>query len=272
MRIRTNQYLFLITIFALLTALLGCGKNSEKAAETPSLTLFVAASLTDVLQEIGDAYSQNNSVDMVYNFAGSGALARQLLEVPRADLFLSASERWMDRVEEGNRLLSGSRYTLLSNSLVVIANKGADYEIASPTDLCGPSFRYISIGDPASVPAGRYARRWLESLQCPDGSSVWNRIENRVAPAPDVRAALAQVEGSVDVVGIVYRTDYIARQEAVRLVYELPVSKGPKIEYPVAVIKATESPDLARAFLEFLGGSTARVLFAEHGFTLISGK
>ena len=206
-----KRHLRLIAIFALLTSVFGCGSQSESGADPATLTLFVAASLTDVIQAVGDAYERDSSVHIVYNFASSGALAQQLLAAPRADLFLSASERWMDEVERGDRLLNGSRRTLLSNSLVVIANNGSDYEMEVARDLCELSFAFLATGDPDSVPAGRYARQWLESVGCPDGQGAWSKVDGRLSPTPDVRAALAQVEGSFDVIGIVYRTDYIAR-------------------------------------------------------------
>ena len=265
-----KKHLRLIAIFALLTSVFGCGSQSESGADPATLTLFVAASLTDVIQAVGDAYERDSSVHIVYNFASSGALAQQLLAAPRADLFLSASERWMDEVERGDRLLNGSRRTLLSNSLVVIANNGSDYEMEVARDLCELSFAFLATGDPDSVPAGRYARQWLESVGCPDGQGAWSKVDGRLSPTPDVRAALAQVEGSFDVIGIVYRTDYIARQRDVRLIHEIAAADGPRIQYPAAIVNATQRPTMARDFLDFLSSPAAAALFAEHGFTLAS--
>ena len=254
--------------------LAGCGipENGDDAASQPTLTLFVAASLTDVAQALGDAFAEEHGVRVVCNFAGSGALAQQLLAAPRADLFLSASERWMDVVEEGGRLLPGSRRTLLSNQLVVIGHPQSDYALADPTGMAELPFAFLAVGDPASVPAGRYARTWLQSVSTASGSSVWEALEARLSPAPDVRSALTQVTGRRDVIGIVYRTDVSARPNEVRELYAVPVEAGPPIAYPAAILRESTHPDLAQTFLAFLQSPTARTLFEESGFTVLASQ
>lgn len=259
----------IVTVMASIPALAACSGSAPDHAGSPALTLFVAASLTDVIQQVGDAYARERPVELTYNFAGSGALAQQLLAAPRADLFLSASERWMDEVEGAGRILEGSRRTLLSNSLVVIVNPGAGVRSVTPADLCAPWFRYLAIGAPDSVPAGRYARQWLQSIGCADGAGAWSRVEALVSPAPDVRAALAQVEGSADVAGIVYRTDYVARRSRVRLVYEVPADEGPAIRYVGGIVASSAAPGAARELLEFLAGPRARALFERSGFRTV---
>ena len=241
----------------------GCHK-ADKQKET--LTLFVAASLTDVIQEIGESYQKDHPVEIVYNFASSGALAQQLLASPRADLFLSASEKWMDAVENGGKLKSGARRTFLSNHLVVISNAKSDYELNAPIGLAELPFRFLSIGDPASVPAGRYAKLWLSSVDLEGGSSLWDKVSDRISPAPDVRSALIQVEGSVDVVGVVYETDYKVRPSGLRLLYRVPTGEGPKISYAVGILNETQSPDLAQDFLDYLGTLEISGMFEKYGF------
>jgi len=260
------QFLVLLVILTLLTA---CGKQPDSQEAPAKLTLFVAASLTDVIQEVGNAFKQTHEVALYYNFASSGALAQQLLASPRADLYLSASQRWMDEVEAGNRLLDGTRQTLLSNSLVVIANKNSDSRMQSPSDLERLAFNYLSIGDPAHVPAGRYAKQWLELISAGQGQSLWDTLAARLSPAPDVRAALMQVEGSADAIGIVYRTDYMARKDKVRLLYEVPLDEGPQIQYPAAVIRSSASQMLAQKFLNYLSSPEATSIFEKHGFMVM---
>lgn len=260
----------IVATLALVASLTACTGVRDGGDRSPSLVVFVAASLTDAMQEVGEAYAATRPVDIAYNFASSGALAQQLLAAPRADMFLSASERWMDEVEAGDRLVPDSRRTLLSNSLVLIANASSGAAAGSPELLCAPEFTYLAIGDPDSVPAGRYAREWLRAYICSGGASAWDRVSGRISPTPDVRAALAQVEGSVDVIGVVYRTDYLSRQDGVRLLYEVPVGEGPEISYPVALVRDTRKDQIGRDFLEFLGGAEARRLFERHGFTVVA--
>jgi molybdate transport system substrate-binding protein len=231
--------------------------------------VFVAASLTDAMQEVSAAFEKERDVEVFHNIASSGALAQQLLATPRADLYVSASQRWMDVVERGGRLKDGTRRSLLSNTLVVIGHPSATRAFEAPSDLLEWPFRFLAIGDPDSVPAGRYAKIWLESLRVDAATTLWAELRGRVSPAPDVRAALAQVEGSADVIGIVYRTDTIASGGQVRLLYEVPAEDGPRIEYPLAVLRGTAEPELAAEFLRFLSGPEARMLFERHGFAVI---
>jgi molybdate transport system substrate-binding protein len=256
----------IILTFFVATSFVGCGEN-ETATKT--LTVFVAASLTDVIQEVSVEFKKAHDVDIFHNFASSGALAQQLLASPRADLYVSASQRWTDAVERGGRIKDGTRRTLLSNTLVVIGHPSSTRAFEAPSDLLEWPFRFLAIGDPDSVPAGRYAKIWLESVRVDAATTLWEELQGRVSPAPDVRAALAQVEGSADVIGIVYRTDTIASGGQVRLLYEVPVEDGPKIEYPAAILRETPEPELAAEFLRFLSGPKARTLFEKHGFAVI---
>lgn len=271
-RTRSRGRAPLVAAIMLLVAMAPGCEQTRTSEEDSSLTLFVAASLGDVIERVGAEYERTHDVELVYNFGGSGALAQQLLASPRADLFVSASQRWMDVLQERGRLVGSSRRTLLSNELVVIANRRSDLRLDSPADLCAADFEHLSIGDPEFVPGGGYAREWLRSVPCPDGGSLWSLMRDRIAPAPDVRAALTQVAGNIDVVGIVYRTDYAARPDAVRLLYEVPVEGGPDIEYPAAVIATSTAPELARDLLDTLQGPAARAVFEEHGFSAPPGS
>ena len=249
-------------VFLAAAAAPGCGEKGR----ADRLTLYVAASLTDAIQETAEVFEAKNGIEITCNFGGSGSLAQQILAAPRADLFLSASQKWMNAVAEGDRVAPGTRQTLLSNSLVVIANPDAPWSVKAPEEIAGLPFEHLSIGDPDSVPAGQYAKTWMESVKSAGGGSLWDQVKDRISPAPDVRAALAQVEGSADVIGVVYRTDYAARRDAVRLLYEIPREAGPKIEYPIASIKEAENEAAARAFLAFLTGPEAAEIFRKHGF------
>ncbi len=260
------KQIFILIVSCATLCFAGCGK---KNAETKSLTLFVAASLTDVIQEISAEFKKEHNVEIFHNFGSSGALAQQILASPRADLFFSADQRWMNEVANGGRIKDGTRRTLLSNRLVVIGHRSSTWELEDPAALSKLPFRFLAIGDPASVPAGKYAKTWLESLKGDGGNTLWNEVEvqGRISPAPDVRAALAQVEARSDVIGIVYGTDYSASGGKVRVIWE--VQDGPKIEYPVAILSETPEAKLAAEFLTFLRSPEARKLFEKHGFAVV---
>lgn len=249
--------------------LCGCRPNPSPHLEASSLTIYVAASLTDAIQEVAEAFTETRPSTFVFNFASSGALAQQLIAAPRADLFLSASERWMQAVEATGKLAPGSATAFLSNSLCVVAHPASNYVLETPKHLPALTFRHLAIGDPESVPAGRYARAWLETLIGGNGLSIWETLAGRLSPAPDVRAALAQVENTRDVVGIVYGSDYVAHASRVRQLYALPASKGPSIRYFAGRLAEAPEPELAQAFLDFLDTEEARAIFERYGFTPI---
>ncbi|HEX5724187.1 MAG TPA: substrate-binding domain-containing protein, partial [Longimicrobiaceae bacterium] len=152
---------------------------------------------------------------------------------------------------------------LLSNTLVVVAHTEAEWTVDAPCDLAALPFRHLALGDPAAVPAGTYARRWLESVEC-GGRPLWDTVAERVAPAPDVRAALGLVLADPAVVGMVYRTDWLAFAGRARVLHE--VRGGPPIRYVLAQVAEGANPAGARRLAAFLADSAAARVFAAHGF------
>jgi molybdate transport system substrate-binding protein len=252
---------------ALLAGATACAPPADPAE--PEVVVFAAASLRDALLALEEPARREAGLAPVYNFAGSNVLARQIEAAPAADVFLSADERWVNELEAAGRLLVGSRHTLLSNRLVAVARPDGPAGIAAPADLAGDGYRFLSLGDPAAVPAGIYARRFLETARLPGDATLWNAVRERVAPAPDVRAALAMVEARRDAVGIVYATD-AATSDAVRVLFEVPPELAPQIRYAAAAVAGGPAGGaVARAFLGFLASATARRVFEEHGFEVL---
>ena len=196
---------------------------------------------------------------LVFNFGSSGDLARQILAADAADLFFSADEKEMDRVAA--QIDPDTRRALFANELVVIEpddERPSLFRQPFEPEQLG-SVPLLSLGDPATVPAGRYARAWLESR------GAWAGVEARVAPAVDVRAAMAAVETGAMRAGIVYRTD-AARSTRVRIVFSVPASEAPEIRYPLAVLAGRPQAERARALAAFLASEEAATVFARHGF------
>jgi molybdate transport system substrate-binding protein len=151
---------------------------------------------------------------------------------------------------------------LLANSLVIVtaADSAA---VLSPRDLTNAAVQRVALGDPKTVPAGTYAKAYLEK------SGLWPGIEAKVVPCENVRAVLAAVEsGNVDA-GLVYKTD-AAISKKVRVVFEVPAGDGPKITYPAALVKDAPQPEAANKFLGYLAGNEAGAVFARHGFVVLS--
>jgi molybdate transport system substrate-binding protein len=252
-------------------ATLACGRSAGDETAGASgrrteLIVFAAASTRDALQKIESGYERDHNIDIVYSFGSSGNLARQILASPKADVFLSADEIEMMRLDSAGLIISATRRDLLSNQLVVIEPSDVQSIFAEPftvSQLSGPRVRRLSLANTASVPAGRYAKAWLEQHQ------VWDELENRVIPATDVRAALAAVESGGADAGIVYSSD-VAPSRKARVVYSVPPGEGPRIVYPVAVISGTAAEVHARAFVDYLASPAARTVFEESGFLFIA--
>ena len=235
---------------------------SGAEAPPPEIAVYAAASLKDALTTMAPACEAHAGVRLVHNFGATNDLARQIVAANKADLFFAADESWMDKVAEAHLIGEGSRRALLSNRLAVVVPIDSTLAIASAADLAGAAVRRLALANPEAVPAGRYAKAWLES------AGAWARVSRRVVPAPDVRAALAAVEAGAVEAGVVYTTD-AAISHRVRVAYVVPESEGPRIVYPLAALKDRPHTDLARRVAECYAGPYARAIFERFGFVVI---
>lgn len=247
--------LVLLTVFALS----GCATHGDRPSADTRLVVSAAASLTPVMETLATAYTAAGGAAIELNLAGSGTLAAQILSGAPVDLFISADQRQMDRVAERQGIEADTRVDLLSNQLVVIGPLGTSLHVSSPAGLLVPEIRRIAIGEPTAVPAGAYARQYLESV------GVWAALADRILPTQDVRAALATVASGDADAGVVYRTDAASSSEVTTL-YEVPLPEGPSIGYPAAVVAGSAAPEEARGFLRYLRGPEAGAVFSAAGF------
>jgi molybdate transport system substrate-binding protein len=222
--------------------------------------VYAAASLTDALKEIAAAYEKQSGDKLQFNFSASSMLARQIEEGAPADLCFSADKAKMDALEKRDLLLPGTRRSLLSNLLVMVVPTDASAVPKLAADLAKPEFKKIALAEPQTVPAGIYAREYLQKL------GLWDAVKEKVVPTENVRAALAAVESGNVEVGIVYKTDSLISKK-VKVAVEVPAAEGPKISYPIAVLKSSKQPDRAKKFAEYLAGPTPRSVFEKFGFT-----
>jgi molybdate transport system substrate-binding protein len=240
--------------------LLGAVATSATAAQR-GLIVFAAASLSTALPEVGEAFTAETQIPVTLSFAASSALARQIESGAPADVFVSADQDWMDYLQARHLIVGESRVNVLSNELVLIApaDSMAKLSIAPGFGLAaalGKSGR-LAMGDPASVPAGKYAQAALTRL------GVWASVEQKIAAADNVRAALSFVARGEAPFGIVYATDARAEPK-VRVVDVFPASTHEPIAYPAAATgRATAE---ARAFVRYLVGPKAQAILARAGF------
>lgn len=232
------------------------------AAETHPVTVFAAASLHDALDAISESYRGAEREPVTPVYAASSALAKQIESGAPADIFISADEQWMDYVASRGLIDTTTRMDLLGNTLVLIAPVNSPLRLAiAPGFPLGKALGggRLAIGDPASVPAGIYAKAALEKL------GVWGDVADKLAPTADVRAALVLVERGEAPAGIGYGTDAEASKK-VRIVGAFPEDSHPPITYPIALTRSAR--DGARRFYNYLRGSDAGAIFTRFGFTV----
>jgi len=230
-------------------------------APTP-ITVSAAVSLTDVLTAIADEYGRRGLGSIRFNFGASNVLARQIVDGAPVDVFISADDAQMDVVAAAHLVKADTRVPLLRNQLAVVVPNDRPRTLRSIRDLTDPAFKRIAIGDPTAVPAGVYARQYLEA------QGVWQALEPRIVPAGSVRAALSAVESGAADAGIVYRTD--ARLALrVTVAWVVSASDGPRIIYPGAIISTSSSVSESKRFLDYLRSDPATRLFERFGFTTI---
>jgi molybdate transport system substrate-binding protein len=230
------------------------------AAAQPSLVVLAATSLTDVLQEVSDAYARKTDQTVSLTFAGSSKLARQIEAGAAADVFLPADEESMEYVDKRHLIDPASRRALLRNRLVLIAPAPTPIELKivpgfALTAALGKA--KLAMANPEIVAAGRYARYALISL------GVWNSMSDRVVMADSVPGTLALVARGEAPLGIVYETDAL-REKGVRVVDIFPANSHPQIVYPVAVTSKAKAG--AARFVEFLESPDGSKIFKQYGF------
>lgn len=250
--------------FLLLLLLLPAWLAGGAVRAEPPIVL-AAASLTESLTDAAKAWAAQGNGAPRLSFASSSTLARQIEQGAPANIFASADQQWMDYLDTRKLIVPGTRGDLLGNSLVLIvpADRRTEVKIGPGFDLSallGPGGR-LAMGDPAHVPAGLYGREALTNL------GGWEKVQDRVAPAPDVRSALLLVERGEAPAGIVYATD-AAAAKGVAVAGVFPLGSHKPITYPFAIVAGHDTPD-ARSFLAFLRSPAARPIFAERGFTVI---
>ena len=244
-------------LFALLAIV-----SIPRAGSGEDVTVFAAASLADAVEEVARGYEQATGNKVVLNVGASSDLSRQIQAGAGADLFFSADRAQMDALEKAGLVRGADRVELLSNALVVVVPASAATIIAAPAGLA--RLRRIALADPEAVPAGVYARAYLESV------GLWPALRDRVIPTLNVRAALAAVEsGNVDA-GIVYRTD-AAMSRRVRVAFTVPADRGPRIVYVLASLAASRKAG-ALDLMRRLASPAAAAVFQKYGFVVLAPR
>lgn len=237
--------------------------SSVATLQRTSLTVSAAISLSQALQELKRVYQTSNpNVTITYNFGASGALAQQIQQGAPVDVFFSAATRQMNDLQQSNLLINDTRRNLLTNRLVLITPKNG-LALSDFKELTDAKTKKIAIGEPKSVPVGQYAQEMLTKL------GLWQQLQPKLVLANNVRQVLTFVEsGSADA-GIVYTTD-AKTSDKVTVRLTAAENLHSPIVYPLAVIRNRRNPAAAKAFVDFLAGDRAKIVFQKYGFGIAS--
>lgn len=243
--------------------------NPSQAAPSNQLTLSAAASLKNVMEEIEPIFQQEHpETEIIYNFASSGSLQRQIEQGAPVDIFISAATDKMDALEKQGLLLTETRRDLLKNQMVLVTsvnNKKNNLKLDNFENLTTKEITIIALGEPKSVPAGKYAQEVLNYFKIAD------KVNSKAVYGKDVRQVLNYVAtGNVDA-GIVYRTDAQV-SDNVQIVATAPETSHSPVIYPIAVIKDSDNPEVATELIEFFTTPEAQAVFEEYGFVSVSSN
>jgi len=255
--------ILLVIVLLMFGALQGsCGN-----ATSPSQSVLVSAavSLTEVLEDVAEAYEKASGEQIVLNLGSSNTIARQIVAGAPTDVFISADVRQMKRIEDAGRVDPRDRIDLLTNQLVVVVAPLVTEDPVSLKGLLIPSIRRVAIGDPSAVPAGVYWREYLES------SGLWEDLLPKLVPVSSVRAALVAVEHGTAEAAFVYRTDVLMASRS-RLAFAVPYEEAPSVVYPAAILRQARNRDGACRFLAYLRSSIVQKIFEKYEFGVLTKR
>jgi molybdenum ABC transporter, periplasmic molybdate-binding protein len=227
-------------------------------ASAAELTVSAAASLTDAFKVIKANFEKAHpGTTVTTNFAASGPLLRQIENGAPVDVFASADEKTMDQAAAKNLIVPATRVDFVKNALVLIQPADSKVAVKSLADLAGPAVKRIALGNPATVPAGRYTQESLTHAK------LWEALQPKLVPGESVRQTLDYItRGEVDA-GFVFATDAMIAGAKVRLVQEAPTTTP--VTYPIAVIATSKNP-LAKAFVDYVTGPEGQKVLHSYGF------
>ncbi len=251
-----------IALFALCIVLASTGCSNNAAAKESTITVAAAASLKNCIDgEVIPMFKEKNpGINILATYDSSGKLQTQIEEGASIDVFMSAAMKQMDALNEKGLIEENSIVQLLENKIVLIVPENSTKGITAFEDILKAD--KIAVGDPASVPAGQYAKEALTNL------NIWEEISKKASLGTNVTEVLNGVaEGSADA-GIVYSTD-AASNKKVKVAAEAPEGTVSKVIYPAGIVKASKEMDASKKFVEFLKTDEAKKVFESYGFTAI---
>ena len=250
-------------------------KEEAAPAAEGALQIFAANSLEKALPEVQKLYTEQTGVEFAdTQFKASGDLVEQLKGGAIVDLLITASKGTMDKAEEGKLIDADTRIKMFNNDLVVVAAEGADVKVAAVEDVAADDIASIAIGDPATVPAGKYTCQALYAAglysaeEGVDGEFA-DEIKDKVMLADKVGTCASYVSTGDATIGFVYSSD-VYRYEGIEAIFTVPADMHKDIVYPGAVCTDAPNAEAAKAFLDFcMTDPDALDIWSEYGFEVV---
>jgi len=238
--------------------------NLSSAEPVKEITVSAAISLRNVFEEIGKIFEEKHPWTKVrFNFGASGDLARQIEAGAPVDVFASAAQKDMDDIDRKGLITLGTRVNFAGNSVVLVKSGMSQIRMELFEDLRKAEVKKIVIGNPKSVPAGRYAEEVLKYL------NLWEVVKEKLVFAEHVRQALDYVARNEVDAGIVYSTDAMIRPKEVRIVTKAPDKSHQPIVYPIGIVKGSKNQSLAKEFTALVLSTEGKNLLNKYGFETV---
>jgi len=253
----------LVFVLFFLTGLVLSPEIGAQATSTHEMTVSAAISLKDAFEEMGRTFTEKHpGAKVLFNFAGSGALARQIEAGAPVDVFASAAQKDMNDLDQKDMIIKGTRKDFARNSLVLITPAKSAMQLTSVNDLRRGEVQKIAIGNPKTVPAGRYAEEVLRHF------NLWDVLRDKLIFAENVRQVLDYVVRREVDAGMVYSTDALVRAKEVKIVSEAPIESHQPIIYPIAIVKGSKKESLAKEFIDVVTSREGEKILERYGFRL----
>lgn len=263
---KNKIFIALLLIVSMAAALNVHAKNAEETSE--ELIVFAAASMTETLTELGDAYMEDHEkINIVFNFDSSGTLKTQIEEGADADIFISAGQKQMDQLEELDCILPDTRFDILENKVALTVPEDNPKDIHSFEDMVAglqDGSILLAMGN-EDVPVGQYTQKILSYY---DLSEEDLAAAGSVTYGTNVKEVTTQISESAVDCGIIYQTD--AFSAGLTIVDTAAPEMCGQVIYPAAITNASKNSDLAKEFLDFLTTKDADAVFENVGFTPVA--
>lgn len=258
-----NDHVHTVRRYARTVALCGfavAAFAAHRGAHADELVVSAAASLTNAFRQMATAFEKTHpGTKVVLNFGASDVLLRQIVNGAPADVFASADEKAMDKAVEAKAVVADTRRDFATNSLVMIVPADSKLPVRSMRETLALSqVRHVALGNPASVPAGRYAQAALER------EGAWDIVSAKAVLAGNVRESLDYVARGEAEAGFVFGTDAAMMPQTVKVAATVPTQTP--VTYPIALVQGTQHAGDAQAFTHFVLSKDGQAILARYGF------